>query len=128
MTPKMRKRWKFDPYSLLAAHQVNDLVKKIPDAKYEILLSGNPNHLDLNKPEVKLFRDITQQMYGIDVGSTKSHGVTDARFFSGKGIPVIIVSPTGANIHSEHEWISKNDFHRFYNVFKTWATRIGKTN
>ena len=107
---------------------LNELIKKVPNAEYEILVSGNPNHLDLNKPEVKLFRDIAKKMYGIKVGSTKSHGATDARFFSAKGIPVIIVSPTGADIHSKNEWISKEDFHKFYNVFKAWAIQIGKTN
>lgn len=104
---------------------LNNIISKVPQASYEILVEGPPNHLDLNLPQVKLFVDIAKQM-GVEVGKTRSHGATDARFFSGKGIPVMIVSPHGADIHSPTEWVDQNDYHRLYQVFKTWALQVGR--
>ncbi len=107
---------------------LDEFVKKVPHASYEILVTGNPNHLNLDQAEVKQFQEIAKKMYGIEVGSTKSHGATDARFFSEKGISVMIVTPNGGDIHSKDEWMSKDDFHRFYNVFKAWASSVGRIN
>lgn len=67
-------------------------------------------------------------MYNIDIGETQSHGATDACYFSTIKLPVIIISPQGGDIHSPAEWMSRDDFHRFYNVFKAWAIEEGKMN
>ncbi|MDI1351230.1 MAG: M20 family metallopeptidase, partial [bacterium] len=109
-------------------NNLNELIKKIPNASYQILVTGKPNLLNLQMKEVNQFKLIAKKMYGIDVGSTKSHGATDARFFSGKGIPVMIVTPNGGDIHSKNEWMNQEDFHRFYRVFKEWAEEVGKIN
>lgn len=105
---------------------LNNLMHTTTGASYEILITGKPNHLDLNQPEVKKFTAIAETRHGIHIGTTQAHGATDARFFSEKKIPVLIISPTGGAIHSQHEWLSREHYYTFYDVFKTWVSAVGK--
>lgn len=98
-----------------------DLKTLLSEVSVEVLAQGSPHHEDLNTAPFLKFQEIARQMYGIDIGKTLSHGSSDARFFSEKGIPVIVIAPQGGDIHSDEEWIDLEDLNRFYQVLKKFV-------
>lgn len=82
---------------------------------------GSPHQVDLNHTAFQKFRDLARDMYGIDVGSMRAHGSSDARFFGERHIPVLVIAPQGGEIHSDGEWVDLDDLVRFYEVMKAWV-------
>jgi len=48
---------------------------------------------------------------------TKEHGATDGRFFSERGMAVLITAPKGGNIHGNDEWVNLNSLVDLFNIF-----------
>lgn len=101
--------------------KVQSITNKYPEVTVEKLLEGLPRQADLNLRPFKQFKALAKNLYGIEVGSIRSHGASDARFFGEKQIPVIVIAPKGGEIHSEGEWIDLKDLARFYRVMKEWV-------
>jgi succinyl-diaminopimelate desuccinylase len=106
--------------------KVEDIVKRHPEVSTEVLISALPYEADIDLPPFQIFRKYAYELYGIEIGSTQSHGASDARFFGEKHIPVLVIAPTGGDIHSEGEWIDLNDLVRFYEVMKAWVKQISR--
>eukprot|EP01080_Neovahlkampfia_damariscottae_P006658 gene6658-10823_t len=105
---------------------LQSITKKFDGVELKKLITGDSHSVDTNDSRIQMFRKIAKDLYDIDVGYVKSHGASDARFFGNHGIPTLVVSPTGGNIHSETEWINIPDYVRFYNVISDWTIKLGK--
>lgn len=70
------------------------------------------------------FAKIAKDMFGIKIESVKTYGSSDARFFSEKGIPVLVISPKGGEHHGVDEWIDLDDLDRYYAILKEYVLQI----
>lgn len=100
------------------------IIKRYPQVSLDRLIEGPPHQEDIHRPPFKQFKQLANKMYGIEIGSVKSHGASDARFFGEKQIPVMIIAPTGGEIHSDEEWVDLEDLARFYQVMKAWVVEF----
>ena len=46
----------------------------------------------------------------------REHGASDGRFFSAKGIPVVMFKPECSEAHIKNEWVSLKGLERFYRI------------
>ncbi|MDX1535805.1 MAG: M20 family metallopeptidase [Candidatus Spechtbacterales bacterium] len=67
-----------------------------------------------------------KDLFDINIGTSLSHGSSDARYFAAKGITPLVIAPNGGGHHSEHEWIDTEDLERFYRVLKDFALKKGR--
>jgi succinyl-diaminopimelate desuccinylase len=105
---------------------LNERLSQEKKANFEILKDAHPNHIEVDIPEIKLFKKYAKEIYQIDIGTTRSHGASDARFFSDKNIPILLITPKGSNAHSQNESLNLDDFHRYYNLISIWAKEISR--
>jgi acetylornithine deacetylase/succinyl-diaminopimelate desuccinylase-like protein len=89
-------------------------------------ISGGSHFADTSNPLFVSFVEIALEVAGIEVGETKSHGASDARFFSGKKIPTMVIAGKGGNHHAEGEWIDIADYEQFYRVLLAWVKENGR--
>ena len=60
----------------------------------------------------------TAKKQKIKLKTTKEHGASDGRFFSAKGIPVIMFKPVCSQPHIDNEWIDLKSLDKFYRILK----------
>lgn len=101
------------------------IVNQHPKVFLECIAEGSPHQENLDSGYFQRFRQLAKQLHGIEVGSTSSHGSSDARFFGEKGIPVLVIAPQGGDIHADNEWIDLDDMTRFYDIMKGWVMTEG---
>lgn len=80
--------------------------------------------LDKNNPDVIKFTEIYADYIGKPVEFTNAHGSSDARFFSERDIPVIMLRPNGGGAHGDEEWLSVKSTNDFYNILKKYVTEL----
>lgn len=71
---------------------------------------------------VKSYSEVT----GIDLGTMRAPGSSDARFIAALGIPVIMCRPLGGGLHADDEWISIPSLEKYYEVLKNYITTFKK--
>jgi len=98
-----------------------EITKQYEGVTLEKIIGGSSHHVDLRLSYFQNFRKLAHDLYGIKVGSVKSHGSSDARFFGAHNIPVLVIAPNGGDIHSDREWVDLADLVRFYEVLKAWV-------
>lgn len=104
-----------------------DTVKKLSKkhkVKFEMIkfieiLENNPRNYYIKK-----FRDIAAKSSKKVIKFSKATGTSDARFFSAKGIPVIIIVPHGDNEHGQNEWVEIKSLDKFYQILKEYIENI----
>lgn len=101
---------------------LQNIGKNYPKTSMEKMIQASPNSVDVNQHFFQSFKAIASEMYGIDIGTVRSHGASDARFFGEKNIPVLVITCKGGEIHSDDEWVDLDDLSRFYEVVKLWIT------
>jgi acetylornithine deacetylase/succinyl-diaminopimelate desuccinylase-like protein len=89
-------------------------------------ISGGSHFADTSNPLFVSFAKIAQEVADIEVGEAKSHGASDARFFSGQKIPTMVIAGKGGNHHAEGEWIDIADYEKFYQVLLAWVKENGR--
>ncbi|MFZ6015489.1 MAG: M20 family metallopeptidase [Patescibacteria group bacterium] len=52
------------------------------------------------------------------------HGSSDGRFFSARGIAVLMSEPDGGDPHSKNEWVSIAALHDYYQVLKNFLDKV----
>jgi succinyl-diaminopimelate desuccinylase len=82
-------------------------------------------HLDTKEdnPMVKRFCDIYEKGFGKpELG--KEHGASDGRFFSAKGVPVILVGPVSIGHHSTDEKVELDSVVKAYDVLDNYLKNV----
>ena len=68
------------------------------------------------------FMAIGERLLGRPMGVVRTAGTSDARFLSGRGIPVIISRPRVGNIHRPDEWIYIASMLHYYRMLQEFIT------
>jgi len=87
----------------------------------EYLHTGSNFQLDTDNPLVRQFIELYQSEIGREVTFMRAHGSSDARFFSEKNMPVIMLRPDGGGAHGDNEWLSATSYERFYTLLKKYT-------
>lgn len=106
--------------------EIQKLIEDNPDLSVEMVARGSAHYVDVGLPPFVRFAEIAKEKFGIEIGVSRSHGASDARFFSDHDIPVLVIAPKGGQIHSDDEWINLKDLTRFYRVLKAWAIETSR--
>lgn len=92
----------------------------------ETIAQVDPGVADVNEPYIAAFLETAQQVSGKPVGQCHSLGSSDAHYFVAKGIPTILMRPSGGHPHGDKEWIDKAEFMQFYDVIKAYTQRVAR--
>lgn len=83
-------------------------------------------YTDLSNHYVQLFISSARNAIGITLKPSKSHGASDARYFSHVNVPCIISSPIGGDRHSNNEWIDCKSVEQFKYILKDYLQTVAK--
>lgn len=107
-----------EPFS--AAKMLKQVRRQLdPDIEIEPLVQAEPTAL---KPD-PLYLEVAREVTRSKVIEIRDHGGSDARYFSARGIPVIISRPLVGNLHSEEEWIDIKSMVTFYRICEGYLFR-----
>lgn len=84
-------------------------------------MSGRDYQLNPDLPLIKAFIAMYEKHVGQPIRMMRSHGSSDARYFSEHGISVIMLQPDGGERHSAKEWMSVSSFYKFYELLKEYV-------
>lgn len=110
------------------ADDPEQITKKISQAasfhglSLETLASEGAFQTDTNHPKFLEFIDTYKAVTSNDLDLIIEPGSSDARFFALKGIPVIMIRPTGGGLHGDQEWIDRGSLVVFYEVLKAYVS------
>lgn len=82
--------------------------------------------LDIENTYVKDFLKLYEQHTGAPITHEKAHGSSDARFFSAKGMPVIMLRPEGSGAHGDEETLSLSSLMKFYDLIEEYILKTAK--
>lgn len=96
---------------------IKEVLSKYPDTQYELISTGNTVFTSKDNPYLMKYKRIAESILKHSVPFTKEHGATDGRFFSERGMAVLITAPKGGNIHGNDEWVNLNSLVDLFNIF-----------
>lgn len=83
----------------------------------EPIVSAEPTHL---APDSR-FAEITAEVTGAPVRLVRACGGSDARFFCGRGVPVILSRPKVGNLHGHDEWIEIDSMTAYFEILRRYT-------
>lgn len=92
--------------------QLNTLAAEY-DVNVEYPLNDSPINVDLANPYVVAYVQSVEKAIGRSIGSVKSNGGSDARYFAAYDIPTLVGYPTGGGQHSDDEWLEVKSLYQF---------------
>lgn len=105
--------------------EVEDLTRQIEgEFKVEVLSIGLPTYTDSNLRVVKDFISSFEEQQGVKISVGKTYGASDARHFVKLKTPILMVKPTGGEIHSQDEWISLDSCMDYYNGVRQFVDKL----
>ncbi len=103
--------------------KVSDLSQSFKNVKVEKLYVGNYHKVKTACQYIRSFSEIANKYFSIKTDFVSSHGTSDARYFSERGIPVVVTRPKGGGLHSDREWIDIADLEKFYFVLREFVKK-----
>jgi len=82
---------------------------------------GIPLMTDPNDPHLARLAASVERITGRQPAFYREHYGSDARFYSGAGIPAICFGPVGAGLHSDHEWVDIASLEQLYLILRDFA-------
>jgi acetylornithine deacetylase/succinyl-diaminopimelate desuccinylase-like protein len=70
-----------------------------------------------------LFVAVTEEVTGRDASLVGEHGGSDGRYFTRKGIPVIMSRPNVGGLHSDREWIEIDSMLAYYHILDRYLRK-----
>lgn len=107
--------------------KIIDAIKKISrknKVSYEIIDLAEMFETDPDNPYLKKFKAIAEKKLGRKIKIIKSTGAGDNRFFSERGMPVVIMGPNFGGEHSADEWLEIKSLEKFYRILKEFLITI----
>lgn len=83
---------------------------------------------DLDHPLVQTFTNILKHELKQSLKTTVDYGSSDARYFAPYDIPCILIRPTGGGAHTDHEWVSLKELHKFYSIIVSYVKQKATMN
>lgn len=96
---------------------IKTLVKQTKRVYFTIESEGSLMSTPIANPYIKKMLRIAKDK-GIGLKADKDHGASDGRFFSAKGIPVVMFKPICSFPHIDNEWINFRSLDKFYQIIK----------
>lgn len=95
--------------------EVKAEAKKIDSKlKVTLMVSGSPTQTSTSNPITKMFLEEFEKVLDRRVNSDGGTGATDARHFSKRNIPLLVIKPEGGEVHGPNEWISLSSCLKFF--------------
>lgn len=86
--------------------------------------TGEVMYTPPDNPHIAGFRKTVKEVIGREPKLAKEHGATDGRFFAEKGVPVVIIYPQGAGLHTREEWVDLPSLVTLYRIFVNYVNRF----
>ncbi len=83
---------------------------------------GIPLITDPNDPHLARLAASVERITGRQPTFYREHYGSDARFYSGAGIPAICFGPVGAGLHSDEEWVDIASLEHLYRILWDFVT------
>jgi succinyl-diaminopimelate desuccinylase len=84
-----------------------------------------PNYsVDCRSELVKLYLKVNKSVTGQPAEPKSVCGSSDARFFSQKGIPVVMTRPISKGSHGDNEWLSLSSFDEYHRVMELYTLQV----
>lgn len=83
----------------------------------EIIVAAEPTHLAPDPGFVEMIGEVT----GIPARQVRACGGSDGRFFSQRGIPVLLSRPRVGNLHGRNEWIEIDSMLEYFEICRRYA-------
>lgn len=106
----------------------NKIRRKYPEIKLTTTILNPSLKITAKNRHADEFYGIARDMYGIKKDTMFTHGTSDAHYFAEHLISVIETRPNGGDLHGDGEWVDLDDMERFYQVLKTYVTKISRIN
>jgi succinyl-diaminopimelate desuccinylase len=106
--------------------RIVDQIKKIcpKEITVEVIFNEPLVNNDTENPVFKNYCEAIKKVTGKDANLIVEHGSSDARFFAGGKVPIILSEPTGDNLHGAGEWVSARSIVDFYNIIDDFVKKI----
>lgn len=102
--------------------RIEDIAAKY-DATVDVLTVGPNVFVDQENPYVQQYVS-AMKACGIDVRYTRDFGASDARFFAGYDIPVVISQPFGLDWHNSAERVQVESVEAFEQILTSFITNF----
>ncbi|MCU0494930.1 MAG: M20/M25/M40 family metallo-hydrolase [Chloroflexaceae bacterium] len=91
-----------------------------PTATIVIDRAGSPMFTSAETPSLQRLARATESLRGQPTSFYREHFASDARFYSGAGIPAICFGPVGKGLHSDEEWVDLASLAELHHVLMTF--------
>jgi len=98
-------------------NMITEVLRKYDGVSYETISTGETVYTPKDNPYLQRYKKIAEEVLGRKVNFVKEHGATDGRFFSERGMAVLITAPRGGNIHGNDEWVDLNSLALLFQIF-----------
>jgi succinyl-diaminopimelate desuccinylase len=102
---------------------VSRLRKALRGHRVEVLDSYPPMVCREDAPSLSGLREAFRRVTGREPGYHRSHGATDARYFSPR-MDALIFGPAGKDLHGPEEWVGIRSLHHFADIMEAWARHL----
>jgi acetylornithine deacetylase/succinyl-diaminopimelate desuccinylase-like protein len=92
----------------IAGRQLKQKILKLARAakiQLETISEGGAVAISRQHPAVLTYARVAKK-HGVNISTERSHGASDAPYFADVKVPVLLVTPTGGNLHTDREWIN----------------------
>ncbi|HUW21773.1 MAG TPA: M20/M25/M40 family metallo-hydrolase [Candidatus Bathyarchaeia archaeon] len=96
---------------------VSNSVEKQKKSGFQILIEGDPMDISPDNEYIKKILKLAKQK-NIPLRIIKDYPASDGRFFSAKGIPVIMFAPVQSKGHINNEWVNIKSLETYYRILK----------
>ncbi len=104
--------------------EIKKILKKI-DSRIEIetLASENPYQTDVEDKMVQKYLKSVEKVCG-KVVITSSNSTCDGIYFTEKGIPTVLMNPSGGFAHAPNEYVEKEGLFKLYEIYVDFLKNI----
>ncbi|MEO0271457.1 MAG: M20/M25/M40 family metallo-hydrolase [candidate division WOR-3 bacterium] len=104
-------------------NKLREFLKDKKGIEMEVKSYGEPVYTDRENSYLKKFAESVKKIKGkVEYG--RIYGATDGRFFSEKGIPVLMIYGIGDGIHGKEEWVDLKSLYDLKEIFLDFLNRI----
>ncbi|MDD5573029.1 MAG: M20/M25/M40 family metallo-hydrolase [Candidatus Hydrothermia bacterium] len=96
---------------------VRDVLSKYPGTEFETISTGEPVFTPRENPYIVRYKKVAESVLKRPISFIKEHGATDWRFFTERGMAVLITAPRGGNIHGNDEWVDLDSLKTLFEIF-----------
>jgi len=106
-------------------HQLITLMRSVlpPGVELDVYANEPPMITPMNHPLVLAYMEAIKTVGRVPMIDA-DHGSSDGRFFSAKGVPVILAQPDGGNIHAKGEWVDIQSIDDYYTVLHNYLHAV----